>query len=129
MYKIQLSNGQALDNLTLNGNNFISASKVEDTVFDGGLSSVTFTDTDTGKSQTYTDMGLIANRVFDGQSWFVLAEETPAEKEKRRLLARIAELEPLKEEIHLLIEQVKAITDRSDFIEDCIAEMAMQVYA
>ena len=50
MYKIQLSNGQALDNLTLNGNNFISASKVEDTVFDGGLSSVTFTDTDTGKS-------------------------------------------------------------------------------
>lgn len=93
MYKIQLSNGQALDNLTLNGNNFISASKVEDTVFDGGLSSVTFTDTDTGKSQTYTDMVLIANRVFDGQSWFVLAEETPAEKEKRRLLARIAELE------------------------------------
>lgn len=128
MYKIQLSNGQTLDNLTLNGNNFISTSKVEDTVFDGGLSSVTFTDTDTGKSQTYTDMVLIANRVFDGQSWFVLAEESPAEKEKRRLLARIAELEPLKEENHLLREQVKAITDRSDFIEDCIAEMAMQVY-
>ena len=93
MYKIQLSNGQTLDNLTLNGNNFISTSKVEDTVFDGGLSTVTFTDTDTGKSQTYTDMVLIANRVFDGQSWFVLAEDTPAEKEKRRLLARIAELE------------------------------------
>lgn len=128
MYKIQLSNGQTLDSLTLNGNNFISTSKVEDAVFDGGLSSVTFTDTDTGKSRTYTDMVLIANRVFDGQSWFVLAEETPAEKEKRRLLARIAELEPLKEENHLLKEQVKAITDRSDFIEDCIAEMAMQVY-
>jgi len=85
--------GPTPGNLALNRHNFISPPKVEDTVFDGGLSSVTFTDTDTGKSQSYTDMVLIANRVFGGQSWLVLAEESPAEKEKRRLLARIAELE------------------------------------
>lgn len=29
----------------------------------------------------------------------------------------------------LLDAQVQAQTERSDFIEDCIAEMAMQVYA
>lgn len=39
------------------------------------------------------------------------------------------QLDALRNEDHLLKEQVKAITDRSDFIEDCIAEMAMQVYA
>lgn len=39
---------------------------------------------------------------------------------------RISELES---ENAILKAQLQAQTDRSDFIEDCIAEMAMQVYA
>lgn len=31
-------------------------------------------------------------------------------------------------EVELLKAQLKAQTDRCDFLEDCIAEMAMQVY-
>ena len=31
-------------------------------------------------------------------------------------------------DIELLKAQIQAITDRNDFIEDCIAEMAMEVY-
>ena len=39
------------------------------------------------------------------------------------------QLEALRNEDHLLKEQVKSVSGRGDFIEDCIAEMAMQVYA
>lgn len=38
-------------------------------------------------------------------------------------------LDSLTEENTLLKAQIKAQTDRSDFLEDCIAEMAMLVYA
>lgn len=36
--------------------------------------------------------------------------------------------EELQAENELLCAQVKALSDRGEFIEDCIAEMAMQVY-
>lgn len=39
------------------------------------------------------------------------------------------EVEALKNENFLLKAQIQAMSDRNDFIEDCIAEMAMQVYA
>ena len=38
------------------------------------------------------------------------------------------ELDSLKKENKLLKAQLQAQTERSDFIEDCIAEMATQVY-
>ena len=38
-------------------------------------------------------------------------------------------IEALETENALLKAQLQAQTERSDFIEDCIAEMAMQVYA
>lgn len=38
-------------------------------------------------------------------------------------------IEALESENALLKAQLQAQTERSDFIEDCIAEMAMQVYA
>lgn len=37
-------------------------------------------------------------------------------------------IERVQEENKLLHAQLQAQSDRSDFIEDCIAEMAMQVY-
>lgn len=39
------------------------------------------------------------------------------------------EVEALKSENFMLKAQIQAMSDRNDFIEDCIAEMAMQVYA
>mgnify|MGYP006927015254 CR=1 FL=1 len=38
------------------------------------------------------------------------------------------ELKNLQQENKILKAQIKAQTERSDFIEDCIAEMATQVY-
>lgn len=40
----------------------------------------------------------------------------------------IVTLEALQEENKLLKAQLQAQSDRADFIEDCIAEMAMAVY-
>lgn len=39
-----------------------------------------------------------------------------------------AKVEALQEENRLLKAKIKAQSDRSDFVEDCIAEMATQVY-
>lgn len=43
-------------------------------------------------------------------------------------LSKPKSIEELEEENKLLKSQLKAQVDRSDFIEDCIAEMATVVY-
>lgn len=63
MYTITLSSGKKLENLELNGNNFISASPVDSALFDGGLSEVTITDG--SETRTYTDMVPLSNREED----------------------------------------------------------------
>ena len=72
--------------------------------------------------------------VWDGSQWAetAAADEIAAwEKEHP-----VPEIKPapktnaeLEQENKLLKAQLNAATERSDFIEDCIAEMAMQVYA
>lgn len=78
MYKITLANGTALENLELNGNNYIAEGVIEDSVFEGNLDTVTITDGDT--TESYTDMQLLSNRVEDGHSWFVLGEKSAQQK-------------------------------------------------
>lgn len=78
MYTITLANGTKLENLELNGNNYIAEGVIEDSVFQDNLSSVTITDGET--TETYTDMVLISNRVDGGRSWFILGGEKPAGK-------------------------------------------------
>ena len=72
--------------------------------------------------------------VWDGSQW---AETATADEIAAWEQAHPApEVEPspksnaeLEQENKLLKAQLNAATERSDFIEDCIAEMAMQVYA
>lgn len=91
MYTITLSNGQTLENLELNGNNFISESPIDSAVFEGGLSTVTISDDN--EMQTYTDMVLLSNREENRQGWFVLGVKTEQEKEREAMIARMQELE------------------------------------
>jgi len=91
MYSIKLNNGTILTNLILNGNNFISEKVITDDIFTDNLDTVEISD---GKStQIYQDMMLVANRVIDGKSWFILAEKTPEQKEKETLKATITDLQ------------------------------------
>ncbi len=91
MYTITLSNGKKLENLELNGNNFISAATVDSAFFDGGLSEVTITDG--SETRIYTDMVLLSNREENGKSWIVLGEKTAQQKEREAMLARMKEFE------------------------------------
>ena len=81
--KIILSDGNIIDNLTLNGNNYISNNVLSDDIFTDGLSIVTVIDGDI--STEYKNMKLIQNIVLDNKSWFILAEKTEEEILKERL--------------------------------------------
>lgn len=88
MYTITLSDGTKLKNLELNGNNYISETILEDSVFKGKLDTVVISDGE--KSETFTDMKLMSNRVDGGKSWFVLGEKTPQEKKEEAVAAVLA---------------------------------------
>lgn len=88
-YSVTLSDGTKLDNLTLNGNNFISSVKMTEADFQGKLSKVTITD-DNGKSKDYTDMVLVQVTQMGDASWFILAEK--AQDEVSELKAEVEKL-------------------------------------
>ena len=75
------------------------------------------------------DGAVLRYKFVDGKVVERAAEEIEADKAKlpKPVIPKTnAELE---QENKLLKAQLNAATERSDFIEDCIAEMAMQVYA
>lgn len=88
MYKIALSNGSVLDNLELNGNNYISDTILDDAVFSGGLDTVVISGGET--TETITNAKLLSNRVDGGKSWFVLGQKTPQELAMERLASSIS---------------------------------------
>lgn len=90
MYAISLHNGTVLENLELNGNNFIAEGIIEDDVFTNNLATVSITNgTDTYNCK---NMDLVINRVEKGRSWFVLREKTEQELKEEAREKEIAEL-------------------------------------
>ena len=90
MYTVTLQDGTVLDNLELNGNNYISDTLIDDAVFEHNLDTVTINDGES--TQTYENMKLIANQVFGGKSWFVLAEKSTEDIEKETLEKELVDL-------------------------------------
>lgn len=90
MYTITLNDGTKLENLELNGNNFIAEGVIEDSVFTDNLANVVITNGET--TDTYTDMFLVCNRVENGRSWIVLAEKSEQQKMEEARDNTIAEL-------------------------------------
>ena len=77
-YKITLSNGVILDNLMLNGDNFISELAINTDTFADGLNSVVIND---GVSDVVHG-GMILVQIttpVDGEWWFVLRDLTEME--------------------------------------------------
>ena len=83
MYTIKLYDGTILENLELNGNNFISNTIIPDTVFENNLKTVEVFDGE--NTQILTDQFLAANRVENGQSWFVIIDKTPEMKREESM--------------------------------------------
>ena len=75
----------------------------------------------------YTADGVPRYKLVDGQPVERTAEEIEADKPKPSKPQPT--ITDLMKENELLKAQIKAQSDRNDFMEDCIAEMAMQVYS
>ena len=69
------------------------------------------------------DLPVAVGDTWDGQDFY-----RGGEKLDSPLAVAQAEAQTLKENIPMLKAQIQAISDRNDFVEDCIAEMAAVVY-
>lgn len=107
MYTIILGDQIELTNLSLNGNNFISEQIIPDETFSEDNLAHVIIRSENG-FQEFHDMFLVANRVIDGKSWFVVAEKT----EEMKRAERIAELEA-----------------QNKTLLECLLEMSEIVYA
>lgn len=92
MYKITLADGTALENLVLNGNNFIAQTAVDDAVFKGNMASVTITNLEDGTAEQIEDGVLLSNIVREGCSWLVLGQKSAEQKAEETRDKEIAEL-------------------------------------
>lgn len=92
MYKITLADGTALENLVLNGNNFIAQTAVSDAVFKDNMTTVTITNLEDGTAEQIEDGVLLSNIVRDGKSWLVLGQKSAEQKEQETRDKEIAEL-------------------------------------
>lgn len=77
----------------------------------------------------YTDDGIPRYKLVDGAAQERTEEEIEADRAAIPAPVVPPTNEELEQENKLLRAQIQAAVDRQDFIEDCIAEMAMQVYA
>ena len=101
MYKITLADGTILDNVFLNGNNFISDTRLDASVFDGNLGMVHITGP--GVDETFDNLDLASIREEDGKYWFVLRQLSDRELREKKTQADIRELFDASDDIILMI--------------------------
>lgn len=77
IYKITLSDGTVLDNLKMNGNNFISETEIDESVFEGNCAEVTINNGET--DDVHTNMELVQIQKMGAEYWFVLRDITETE--------------------------------------------------
>lgn len=90
MYTITLANGTKLENLELNGNNYIASEAVEDSVFEGNMDTVIISDGT--NEETFHDMRLMSNIVRQGRSWIVIGERPKNSADIESLQNQVNEL-------------------------------------
>ena len=93
MYKITLADGTTLENLVLNGNNYISPAAVDDAVFKDNLAAVTITNLADGSTEQIEDGVLLSSIVRDGKSWLVLGTKSPGQKAQEAIDASFTDLQ------------------------------------
>lgn len=72
LYNIVLEDGTKIENLRMNGNNFISEEELTEDIFDGNLSNVIISDGET--EETHEHMMLASLREIDMEYWFALID-------------------------------------------------------
>lgn len=86
IYTITLSDDTVINNLRLNGNNFISETAITEDMFEGNLGTVTISD-NAGHSETHSNMELVQITETNGEYWFILNDISSETLEKMKLQA------------------------------------------
>ena len=100
MYKIILADGTTLENLVLNGNNFIAQTAVDDAVFKDNMAAVTITDMENGSTEQIEDGVLLSNIVRDGKSWLVLGQKSAEQKRQETIDSTFTDLQMALAEVY-----------------------------
>lgn len=100
MYKITLADGTELNDLVLNGNNFIAAAAVDDAVFKGNMASVVITNLEDGTAEQIEDGVLLSNIVRDGKSWLVLGQKSAEQKRLETIDSTFTDLQMALAEVY-----------------------------
>lgn len=91
-YTIKLSDGTTLEDLALNGNNFVSQSEVTEATFSGKLKGVEITD-DEGKTEKHDEMELIQVAHYADGYYFILADkQATAEDQLQKAVADLTSM-------------------------------------
>lgn len=77
IYKITLADGTVIDNLKMNGNNFVSFVEIDETIFDGNCLNVTINDGE--RDDTHTNMELVQITKMGEEYWFILRDVPESE--------------------------------------------------
>lgn len=89
IYKITLGDGSEISNLKLNGNNFISTEKIEESVFADNCYPVTISDGITETVHPNMELVQIVEQI-PGEYWFVLRDISEEEFARTKMQSDIA---------------------------------------
>lgn len=78
IYTVTLSDGTKLENLGMNGNNFVSATEVTEEMFVGKLAEVTIENGET--TETMHDAELVQIAHYGNLGWYFILREIPADE-------------------------------------------------
>lgn len=88
IYTITLADGTSIENLRLNGNNFIARTMIDPTIFVGNCSPVVISDGT--NEEVHSDMELVQVTESDsGDYWFVLRDISEEELSKIKMQSDI----------------------------------------
>ena len=101
MYTITLADGAILKNLALNGNNFISDTPLDASIFENNLRELRINGPDI--DETFKNLELASLREDGGKYWFVLRQLSDREMRDRNTQADIRELFNTSDDIILMM--------------------------
>lgn len=106
MYTIILADGTKLENLDMNGSNYVSKEKVDESIFtDASLATMTVSD---GETETvYTDVVFIQQMEWsDGTFYLAFREKTDREKMLATITANASSVTDLQEALAEVYEMI-----------------------
>ena len=104
MYTITLNDGTEIKNLSLNGNNFISETPLEESMFAWNLQTVRITGPNV--DDTFENLDLASLREDGGKYWLVLRQLSEQELKERAMKADIDALFAASDDLVLLMAEL-----------------------